>query len=310
MRVKMVTRIGITGGGGFIGSLLAAQLCDKFDVVIIDNFSTGREDYLKDIKCEIKRVDLQNLEETCEALKGVDVLFHLAASGNVIESINAPIDNFNNNVSSTLNVLEAIRANEIKQVIFSSTGGALMGNTPPPVDENSTPAPISPYGASKLSCEVYIKTFAECYDVKYTIFRFGNVIGANSLHKKGVLNTFVKNIKAGQDLNIYGEVTRDFIYVGDLTRTLEKAIDNPHALNEIFHLSSEEEISISRIAEISIDELAPNSGIKINMSARRQGEVLRNFANNDKVKKHLEHKVSKPLETRVRETLKWLQSVY
>lgn len=306
----MVKRIGITGGGGFIGSLLAAQLSGKFDIVIIDNFSTGREDYLKDVNCDIKKVDLQNLENTREALKGVDVLFHLAASGNVVESIQSPIDNFHNNVSSTLNVLEAVRANGIKQVIFSSTGGALMGNTPPPVDENSTPAPISPYGASKLACEVYIKTFAECYDINYTILRFGNVIGPNSLHKKGVLNTFVKNIKNKMDLNIYGEVTRDFIYVGDLTRTLENAIDNPRALNEIFHVSSEEEISISRIAEICIDELAPQSGLKIHMSERRQGEVLRNFANNNKVKKHLGHKVSQKLELRVRETVKWLESVY
>ena len=211
----MVTKIGITGGAGFIGSNLASKISKQYEVLILDNFSTGRKDYLKDIKCHVRDVELSDASETIDSTKDLDVIFHLAASGNVVESINDPITNFNNNVLTTLNIL--VSTSEWDYVYFSSTGGALMGKAIPPVDEATQPAPISPYGASKLACESYIKVYAECYGLCYVIFRFGNVIGANSAHKKGVINTFYKQIKAGENIKVYGNVSRDFIDVDKLT---------------------------------------------------------------------------------------------
>ena len=133
----------------------------------------------------------------------------------MIESVN-PRQNFDVNVGGTLNCLEAAKVNSCKKFIFASTGGALMGNAPPPVSENSVPSPLSPYGASKLAGEAYCQAYSKSYGLHTLIFRFANVFGKYSLHKQGVFNKFFECITSGRPLQIYGTPTRDFIYADDL----------------------------------------------------------------------------------------------
>ncbi|MGI0134868.1 MAG: NAD-dependent epimerase/dehydratase family protein, partial [Candidatus Micrarchaeaceae archaeon] len=120
-------------------------------VQVLDNLSRGRREYLQGIRdIEIIEDDICNSVAIEKAVKGVDAVIHLAAFGSVTESVRDPVENFNINVHGTFNVLNACRKSAVSQVIFASTGGALIGNAEPPVNEQSVPRPISPYGSSKL----------------------------------------------------------------------------------------------------------------------------------------------------------------
>jgi UDP-glucose 4-epimerase len=301
-------KILLTGGAGFIGSHLAHRLCSVgHHVCVYDDLSVTNGDYLRDLNCALVQGDILDAPRLEQAMSGYKTVIHLAAKGNVIESVKDPKTNFETNVTGTLNVLEACRKNHISRILFSSTGGALMGDTPPPVDENSVPDPISPYGSSKLCAESYIKTYSRCYGIDYTIFRFGNVLGVNSLHKKGVVNTFYKKIKSKQKLDIYGQVSRDFIYVDDLVKTIVKSLEVASSKNEIFHLSSGVEVPIGDLAKIMI-EIMGGSQELINYSASRLGEVEKNFAKNKKVIEAIGFRNSKSIREIITEMISYFNA--
>lgn len=294
----------ITGGAGFIGSNLVDELISKYEVVVMDDYSSGQPDYLADFDCEIIRKSIHD-SSIDEYFRGVDVVFHLAAKGNVIESIEEPRINFKSNVEGTFNVLEACKKAKVKHIVFSSTGGALMGNTKPPVNEESLPSPISPYGASKLACEGYIKAYSRVYNMNYTILRFGNVIGVNSSHKVGVLNKFVKAVLNNQEISVFGNVSRDLINVKDLVKLLAKTINNKDSYNETFHIASGSEIYINKLAEIVIDTLGSDRSLIKNKEGRK-GEVERNFADITKASNVLGFRNNICLEQSIVDSVLWL----
>ena len=130
-----------------------------------------------------------------------------------------------------------------------------MGNTKVPVNENSSPKPISPYGARKLACEGYINAYSECYGIKSIIFRFGNVYGPNGSHKKGVVNKFIRNSISTQNHIVYGSTnsSRDYIHVNDICEAIKLGINHFDSMkfnSEVFHLANFEEITISELIKI------------------------------------------------------------
>ena len=270
----------ITGGCGFIGANLVPHLVEKgFNVKILDNLSIGSTEYIQLENVEFIEGDIRDEVVVDKALEGVNTIVHLAASGSVVESIKNPMENFDINVKGTLNLLQrAVKAN-INKFIFASTGGALMGDTPPPVNENSLPDPISPYGASKLCCESYCKAFTGSYGINTIMLRFGNIYGPFSSHKKGVITAFIKALQNNQELTIYGdgEASRDFLYVDDLVNGIHSAIEKDISGSSIFHLASEKETSIKQLANHLID-ISGNKDVNINYKEHRTGEVERTFA--------------------------------
>lgn len=296
-------KIFITGGAGFIGSHLAFNLVRAgHDVSIYDNLSASGTDYVSDLSCTIINADILNVSQLEHSMAGTDITIHLAAEGNVVASVADPGPNFETNVRGTINVLEACRKNNVSRIVFSSTGGALMGDTPPPVDENSLPNPISPYGSSKLSAESYIKTYSKCYDLPHTIFRFGNVLGTHSLHKKGVVNSFYKKIKRSENISVFGNVSRDFIYVNDLVDTIVHSLEHDKSKNEIFHLSSGVETQITDLAHMMLKIMNASNDL-LQYKSARIGEVGKNVSSNKKVIKHLGYKNSKDVNEVLEEVI-------
>ena len=202
-----MSKILVTGGCGFIGANLVPMLhADGHEITILDNLARGSKDYLDDFTAyKFVDADIRNEEAVCEIAKGQDAIIHLAAEGSVVESVAAPEENFSVNAEGTFKVLNAARRAGIDQIIFSSTGGALIGNTTPPVNEESVPRPISPYGASKLAGEGYCCAFADAYDLSITALRFANVVGPISWHKKGAVTAFFKAIMNREPIHIYGD---------------------------------------------------------------------------------------------------------
>lgn len=276
----------VTGSAGFIASSLLPKLrASGHEVIGVDSLiseTVNHQLYTNDFEHHL--FDINDTHRLSTLMEGCDLAVHLAAKGNVIESINQPLSNFHSNVTSTMSLLEAMRTSGCKRIVFASTGGALMGNTPPPVDESTLPRPISPYGASKLACEAYLSAYAESYGFSSTILRFGNVYGPYSSHKVGVINRWIRLAIEGKPLVIYGDgsSSRDYIHVDDLVNGLQLSISRllqrPDSSLEIFHLANHKEITLQQLKNI-LNQCLNGGKLRVMHEPARLGEVGRNFAN-------------------------------
>jgi UDP-glucose 4-epimerase len=295
----------ISGGCGFIGARLVAQLRDDgAEVRVLDDLSRGRADNLPS-DVELVRGDIRDSGTVAGALAGVDTVIHLAAFGSVIESIADPLTNFDINARGTLVLLRGCVDAGVARFVFASTGGALIGNAEPPVDESNLPWPISPYGASKLCGEAYLHAFAGAYGLRTTALRFANVYGPFSDHKKGAVTTFIKNALVGEPIVIYGDgsASRDFLYVDDLCTAICAAVEADLA-DEVIHVASERETTIRELANLIL-RLAGRDDLGIEHRPARRGEVVRNFATAEKAQRILDFAPMETLESGMAKTIDW-----
>lgn len=305
-----MSKVLVTGGCGFIGANLVSMLrAGGHEITILDNFTRGSIDYLDDPNAyTVVNADIRDEDAVAKVASGNDAIIHLAAFGSVVESVAAPEENFSINAEGTFRVLNAARRAGVGQVIFSSTGGALIGNAVPPVNEQSVPRPISPYGASKLAGEGYCCAFANAYDMSVTALRFANVVGPISWHKKGAVTAFFKAIMDGNSIHIYGDgaATRDFLYVEDLCRGIVAGLDAKKPGFNVFHLASGREVSVKELAEIAC-KVASAPDHPILYDPKRKGEVERNFAAYDLAERELGFHPSVTIEEAMALTWKWFQ---
>ena len=182
-----------------------------------------------------------------------------------------------------VNVLNIARESNVQRLIFASTGGALIGDAEPPVNENSLPKPISPYGASKLCGESYCHAFSKSYDITTVALRFGNVYGPHSAHKQGAVTKFIKSLLKDEPIVLFGDgsASRDYVFVDDLCEGIKSAIKAEIKSAETFHLASGVETSVLELAN-NLFEIAGKPKHPIDFRSARRGEVTRNFANYDK----------------------------
>jgi UDP-glucose 4-epimerase len=224
-------RLLITGGCGFIGANLIAQLQQRgsYDITVLDNETGGRREPHMQWPGRFIHGDIRDGNVVRTALDGVEAVIHLAAHTSVIESIASPVHNFDVNVRGTLTLLEAMRKLGIPRMINASTGGGLVGERAASVHEDILPRPKVPYGASKLAAEGYCMAYAGSYGIATLSLRFSNVYGPGSGHKNSAVATFFKQIAANRPVSIYGDgaQSRDFIFVEDLCDGIVSAIDSP-----------------------------------------------------------------------------------
>ncbi len=298
----------VTGGCGFIGANLVPMLeSSGYAVRVLDNLSKGSTDYLEGSTADIRIGDIRDRAAVAAALEGIDAVIHLAAYGSVVESVADPEDNFDVNARGTFVMLDETRKAGISQFIFASTGGALIGNAEPPVDETSLPRPISPYGSSKLCGEAYCSSFAAAYGMSITALRFANVIGLWSWHKKGAVTTFAKAILEDRPIIIYGDgsATRDFLMADDLCDGIRRGLTANLPGFNVFHLASGREVSVAELARIMC-ETAGKPDHLIERKDKRAGEVERNFASFESARTSLGFSPAYRLEEALAETWRWM----
>lgn len=213
-------RILITGGAGFIGSHLAERLVAAgAQVTVLDNLSTGNIDNLGSVLNRLTFIegDIRDKSSLMLALQDQELVFHLAASVSVQESMERPRPTFEVNTVGTLNLLEAARLSLAPRIIFSSSA-AVYGNQSGMCRETDPIEPISMYGASKLSAEMYCQLYAKQYQVPAICLRYFNVFGPRQQAQSpsaGVVARFTYALARDQEIVVYGdgEQTRDFIPV-------------------------------------------------------------------------------------------------
>ena len=170
-----MTEVAVTGGAGFIGSNLTKRLySDGYDIVVIDDLSTGLLSNVDQDKSTFLQGSITDSKLLAIALKDCETIFHLAARGSVPRSIKNPVATHEVNATGTLNVLEVARASGA-HVVFSSSSSVYGRNTQLPKDESMWLGPMTPYAASKLAAEGYVQAYASAYNVPTTLLRFFNV---------------------------------------------------------------------------------------------------------------------------------------
>jgi UDP-glucose 4-epimerase len=282
----------VTGGAGFIGSNLVDALIERGDhVAIVDDFSSGRESNVEQAiagGASVHRADIRDAAKLAEifAAEQPDVVFHLAAQIDVRISVSDPALDARTNVEGTVNLLAAAKASGARRFVFASTGGAIYGETDVvPTPETIAPAPMAPYGTSKLCAEQYLGLYSRLFGLSAVAMRFGNVYGPRQdVHgEAGVIAIFCGRLRSGDKPTIYGtgEQTRDYIYVGDVVAGLIAAGDSD--VTGEFNLGTEEETSVLRLVEL-LGQYATNGDFAPQLEAARMGEIARSCLAVDKAR--------------------------
>ena len=272
----------ITGGAGFIGSHIADIFVDNnYEVIVADNLSTGRKENIND-KAVFYDIDIKNLNSLEDIFKkhNIEYVIHLAAQVSVPNSMRDPINDANENIIASLNLLELSKKYNIKKIIVSSSAAVYGMPKYLPIDENHTVSPISYYGVSKLTMEKYI----ELYNIDYIICRFSNVYGPRQTPhgEAGVVSIFIDNFINNKEINIFGngEQTRDFIYVKDIAKIFLELI-NKNVSRQILNISTNSAITINNLFENVVK--ISNKNIKANYLDVREGDIEHSILDNRKL---------------------------
>jgi UDP-glucose 4-epimerase len=280
----------VTGGSGFIGSHLVDALLDRGDdVVALDNLSTGRRENLAEAIGRGAQLVVEDIRDgdvvgpLVNDLKP-DVIFHLAAQMDVRVSTAKPTYDAGINVIGTLNMLEAAREAAVSRFVFSSTGGAIYGESEDlPAREDSEIRPEAPYGQAKFAAEGYCDLYRRLHSLSTVSLRFGNVYGPRQdpFGEAGVIAIFCGKLVEGGRPIVFGDgrQTRDYVYVKEVVDAMLRASKSD--VHGAYNVGCGVETSVLELID-TLAELGRESGILTNgsfepeLAPARPGEVLRN----------------------------------
>jgi UDP-glucose 4-epimerase len=254
-------RVFVSGGAGFIGSHLVRALLGENSVervVIFDNFSSGQRSYinecLSDTRLEVIEGDLKDLGAVSAAMPNCDTVFHLAANPDIARAVTQPDIDFWEGTYLAQNVLEAMRVNGVRKILYTSGSGVYGDNPAVAFAEDYGPCiPISTYGASKLACEGLIAAYCHMFGLTGRAFRFANVVGPRQTH--GVGYDFIRRLKADRArLSILGDGTqkKSYIHVEDVLAAIRLADEQAVRNYDVFNVASEDYITVSEIADLAV----------------------------------------------------------
>jgi len=304
-----MTKVAVTGGAGFIGSNLTRRLISEgYDVVVVDDLSTGLLSNVDQEKSTFHQVSITDPKPLANALKDCQTIFHLAARGSVPRSIKNPVATHEVNATGTLNVLEAARASGA-HVIFSSSSSVYGRNMQLPKDESMWLGPMTPYAASKLAAEGYVQAYSAAYNVPTTLLRFFNVFGPRQRpdHEyAAVLPKWIWLAMQGKPIDVYGDgsASRDFTYVDTVLDIAVTAMKEKVVTEGAMNLAYGNRIFLNETIEL-LKKHFPD--LQVNYTGERLGDVKESQNAPVLLKKLFPHVQPKPFEAALAETVNWLQ---
>ncbi len=282
----------VTGGAGFIGSHMVERLLrDGRDVRVLDNFATGHRANLEvggDV--DLIEGDIQSYERVHNAVRGCEVVFHLAALPSVPRSIQDPLTSTASNVTGTLNVLLAARDEGVRRVVFSSSSSVYGPQREYPQREDAPARPISPYGVSKLAAEGYCRAFTQVYGLETVAVRYFNVFGPRQdplSQYAAVIPKFITAALRGEPSVIFGdgEQSRDFTYIDNTVEGTLLASTAEGVAGETFNVACGEGTTLNQL----VDHIRELSGKPVEAvhEERQPGDLQRSLADISKAREAL-----------------------
>ncbi len=306
----------VTGGAGFIGSNVVDELVRRGQsVVVLDDFSAGKEENLAGVREEIEIIhgSICNLEEVQRACRGANYVVHLAARTSVPRSVKDPLETNRVNIDGTLNLLVAARDARVRRVVFAASSSA-YGETPTlPKRETMQPAPISPYGVSKLVGEMYMQVFGRVYDLENVSLRYFNVFGPRqdpTSQYSGVLSRFMLAILDAAQPVVFGdgEQSRDFTYVDNVVDATLRACEAPEASGTVINVGTGSRITLNQTLKL-LEKIAAKP-IRAKYDPPRPGDILHSQADIDLARKVLGYEPRVNFEEGLRRTWEWYCKTY
>jgi len=279
-------KILITGGSGFIGSHIAEHFQSSAEEIrVLDNYRTGYAKNLAGLSVKMLEGSITDRELVRRAVKGVDVIFHMAALVSVPESMDRPAECVDINVLGLLNVLEEAAAAGVGKLVFASSAAVYGDNPTVPKCETMRPEPRSPYAITKLDGEYYLEMFQRSGRLQTASIRFFNVFGPRQDPQgayAAAVPIFLMKALKNEDITIFGDggATRDFIYVKDIVGALVYAAQNE--LHGVFNAGYGGQITINELAETIIGLTGSRS--KIIDLPERAGDVRHSRASSEKLR--------------------------
>lgn len=310
-----MSRYAVTGGAGFIGSALVRGLLREGlgPVEVIDNLLTGREENLEEVRAGVAlhRADIRDYPVLAPLLRGVDVVFHLAAIPSVPRSIAEPEPSHEVNIDGTFEVLRACREGGVRRLVYAASSSAYGDTEVLPKVETMLPRPRSPYAVQKLLGEYYAAVFHGCFGLETVALRFFNVYGPRqdpSSPYSGVISVFMKALLERRPPTIFGdgEQSRDFTFVEDVVDLCLKASRASGVAGKLYNGGTGARYSLNqiwallqRIEDVSV---APVYG------PPRPGDVRHSQADIAAARRDLGYAPRFTLEEGLRRTLEWYRS--
>ena len=268
----------ITGGAGFIGAHLTNHLLEhtNCEVTIYDNFCNGRlyplSEKVNEKRLEIIKGDAKDLGRLINSMKGHDVVYHFASNADIAAAANDPTIDFWNGTYLTHNVLEAMRINKIKNLLFTS-GSGVYGEVPDfPVAENyDEMIPISTYGSCKLSSESLISAYSHMFEITGIVVRFANVVGPQQTH--GVAYDFIRRLSHDPtQLKIFGDgnQSKPYIHISDILEALKILEFKFNSGYNVFNVGSSDSLTVKEIADLIVKKMDLKN-VKYNFTGGARG---------------------------------------
>ena len=311
----------ITGGAGFIGSTLADKLLkiESNNVIVIDNFNDYYSTTLKEKNIKhnldnknykLYRGDIcdKNLLSKIFEENQIDVVVHIAASAGVRPSIENPLSYVKNNIEGTVNIVEVMKENGIKKIVFASSS-SIYGNCKEEIfsEDLKVSEPISPYAASKSACEQFLYTYSKLFDIQVVALRFFTVFGPRQIPDLAI-RKFIDLIKENKPIPVYGDGTtiRDYTYVDDIVDGIISAINYNDTPYEIINLGGGAPVSLNQMIE-TIEKVL-NKKATIEHLPMQLGDVNKTAADITKAKKLLNYNPKTSFKEGIIKFIEWEKS--
>ena len=304
-----MSKVLVSGGAGFIGSILVDRLVlEGHEVTILDNLVSGSRDYIN-AQADFWELDIldNNLIQRFQETK-FDLVYHLAAQIDVRQSVNDPVFDNEINVLGGLNILSACKESGVKKIVFSSTGGAIYGESEEmPTSECAATYPLSPYGINKLALEKYLNYYYQVFGLNYTILRFANVYGPRQYKggEAGVIAIFTEAAASDSTCTLYGDglQTRDFVYVDDVVEALLRA----GIINWCGEINVSTGLETNMLEMIIAIESAAGKKLKLIQAPGKAGEQRRSCLSNSRAFEILDWKPQVSFTEGVKRAYDWVK---
>jgi len=306
---KMTQKILVTGGAGFLGSHLTDHLLDMgHDVVIMDDLSGGYVENI-DKRATFFKADISNKKKCDEVMKGIDLIYHLAAHAAEGQSVFCPIHNASTNYMGSLNLAVAAINNGVKRFVFTSSMARYGKQEELPMHEGQDAIPEDPYGITKKSFEEILDMFKRVYGMDYVVLVPHNIFGPRQNMAdpyRNVVGIFINRILQGKPPMVYGDglQKRAFTYIDDCIPYIAKAGFIKEALGKIMNIGPDEEpITVKEVAQ-KVIKVMNFDGEEIHMPPRPL-EVKYAYCSADKARKILGYKTSHTFDEGLKKYIEW-----